>query len=54
MTHSTEVVDFIWLDISDNCDKIGGVTKITVVKKKLYAGLVTVAVDVIDTPSVEG
>ena len=54
MTHSTKVVDFIWLDIGNNGDEVGCVTKITIVKKQFDACLVTIAVDVVDTSSVEG
>lgn len=54
MTHSSKVVNFIRLNVSNNGDKVGGITKISIVKKELYTCLVTVAVDVVDTASVEG
>ena len=53
MTHGTKIENFIGLDIGNNCDKIGGVTQISVVKEQFYTRLVTVAVDVINTTCVE-
>jgi hypothetical protein len=54
MTHGSKVVNFIGLNVGNNCDKIGGITKISIVKKELYTSVVTVTVDVVDTASVEG
>lgn len=54
MTHSPKIVNFIRFNISDNCNKVGGITEITIVKEKLYTSLVTVTVDVINTTSIEG
>lgn len=53
MTHGTKIVDFIGLDIGDNGDEIRGVTEITIVEEELHAGVVAVAVNVVDTAGVE-
>jgi len=53
VAHCSEVIDFGRADIRDNCNEIGGITKITVVKEKLDSGLMPIPVDVIDTASVE-
>lgn len=53
MTHGTQVVDFIGLHVSNNCNKVGSITEITIVKEKLDTSFMAVTVDVIDTASVE-
>jgi hypothetical protein len=53
VTHGTQVVDFIGLHVGNNCNKIGSIAEITIVKEKLDASFMTVAVDVIDTAGVE-
>jgi hypothetical protein len=53
MTHGTEVIDFVGADICDNSNKICGITKISIVKEKLYSSFVLILVDVINTASVE-
>ena len=35
VAHCSEVIDFGRADIRDDCNEIGGITKITVVKEKL-------------------
>mmetsp|Transcript_13501 Transcript_13501/g.27564 ORF Transcript_13501/g.27564 Transcript_13501/m.27564 type:complete len:233 (+) Transcript_13501:392-1090(+) len=53
VTHSTKVVDFVGLDIGNDCDQVGGIAKITIVKEKLDSGLVAVTVNVVDAPGIE-
>ena len=53
MTHGTEVVNFIGLYICDDCNKIGGIAKVSVVKEEFDSSLVAVTVDVINTAGVE-
>ena len=54
MTHGTQVVNLIRLDVGNDGNKIGSITQVTIVKEKLNASLVAVTVDVVDTTSVEG
>lgn len=53
VTHSTKVVDFVGLDIGNDCDQVGGIAKIAIVKEKLDSGLVAVTVNVVDAPGIE-
>lgn len=53
MTHGTQVVDFIWFDIANDGNQVGGIAEVTVVEKELDARIVTVSVQMIDTTSVE-
>lgn len=53
MTHGTQVVNLIGLDIGNNGDKVCGITQVTIVEEKLDTSFVTVTVDVVDTTSVE-
>lgn len=52
--HGAQVVDLLRLDIGNNGDEIGSIAQISVVEEKLDSSFVAVAVDVIDTSSVEG
>lgn len=54
VTHGTQVVNLIRLDVGNDGNKIGSITQVTIVKEKLNASLVAVTVDVVDTTSVEG
>ena len=54
MTHGSQVVNFIRLHVRNDGNKIGCIAQVAIMKKKLDAGLVAVAVDVINTASVEG
>ena len=54
VTHGTQVVNLIGLDIGNDGNKVGGITQITVVKEELNSSFVAVTVDVVDTASVEG
>jgi hypothetical protein len=53
VTHGTQVVDFLRLDLGNDADKIGGVAQVTIMQKKLDSSIMTILVDVIDTSSVE-
>jgi len=53
VTHSTQVVDFIGLHVSNNGNEVGSITEITIVKEKLDTSFVAVAVDVINAAGVE-
>lgn len=53
MTHRSQVVDFVWLDLRNNGNEICCVTQVTVMQVKLYTGLMTIFVDVIDTARIE-
>ena len=53
MGHGTKIVDLSGLNIGNDGDQVGGVAKISIVKKDLYSSLVAVSIDVIDTTSVE-
>jgi hypothetical protein len=53
MTHGSQVVDFSGFYVGDDCDKVSGITKVTVVKEKLNPSLMSVFVDVVNTSSVE-
>jgi hypothetical protein len=53
VTHGTQVVDFLRLDLGNDGDEIGGVAQVTVMQKELDSTIVTILVDVLDTPSVE-
>ena len=53
MTHGSEVVNFGRLDLGNDSDEVRGIAKITIVQKQLYSRLVTIAVDMVNTPSVE-
>ena len=54
MTHGSQIVNFIGFHVRNDCNKIGCIAQVAIMKKKLDAGLVAVAVDVINTASVEG
>ena len=53
VTHRTEIVDFVGLRFGNDGDKVGGVTKITVMKEKLNSSLMSIFVNVVNTASVE-
>ncbi len=53
VTHCTKIVNFVGLDIGNNCDQVGGIAKIAIVKEKLDSGLVAVTVNVVDAPGIE-
>ena len=53
VTHGSKVVNFGRLDLRNDSDEVRGITKITIVQKQLHPSLVTIAVDVVNTPSVE-
>lgn len=53
MTHGSQVVNLIGFDIGDNCDEVRSVAKISIVEKQLNSSIVTVTVDVINSPGVE-
>jgi hypothetical protein len=53
VTHGSEVVNFGRLDLGNDSDEVRGIAKITIVQKQLHSRLVTIAVDVVNTPSVE-
>ena len=54
VTHGTKIVNLIGLRVGNNGDEIRGIAQVTVVEEKLDAGVVTVAVDVVDAAGVEG
>ena len=54
MTHSSQVVNFGRADVGDDGNKVSCITKITVVEKELHASFMSIFVNVIDTPGVEG
>mmetsp|Transcript_8555 Transcript_8555/g.17855 ORF Transcript_8555/g.17855 Transcript_8555/m.17855 type:complete len:212 (-) Transcript_8555:116-751(-) len=53
VAHGSEVVDFLWLNLGKNGNKVSGITEVTVVQVQFYSGLVTVLVEVIDAPGIE-
>jgi len=53
VTHSTQVVNFIGLNVGNNGNKIGSIAEITIVKEKLDTSFMTVTVDVINTAGVK-
>ena len=53
MTHSTQVVNFIRLHVSNDGNKIGSIAEITIVEEKLDTSFMTVTVDVINTSGVK-
>ena len=53
MTHGTQIVDFLRLDLGNDADEIGGVAQVTVMQKELDSAIMTILVDVLDTSSVE-
>jgi hypothetical protein len=53
VTHGSEVVNFGRLDLGNDSDEVRGIAKIPIVQKQLHPRLVTIAVDVVNTPSVE-
>lgn len=53
MTHGSKVVNFLRLDLCDQGDEVGGIAKISVMQKEFNTSLMTISVQVINTPSVE-
>jgi len=52
--HGSKIVHLVGFDFAHDVEKIGGVTKITIVKEKLQSSLMSISVKVVDTRSVEG
>ena len=53
MTHCTKVINFGGTDICNDGDKVGSITKISVVKEKLNSSVMSIFVNVVNTASVE-
>lgn len=53
MTHCSKIVNLVWFDLSDQCDEVGGIAKITIVEEELDARVMTVPVEVINATGVE-
>jgi hypothetical protein len=51
--HGSEVVDLVGTNIGDDSNKIGGITKISVVKEKFDSSLMPIPIDMINASSVE-
>lgn len=53
VTHGPKIVDFSWLDLRNDTNKIGGITQISIVQEHFHSSFVAVSVDVFNTASVE-
>ena len=51
--HGSQVVNFRWLDRTNDGNQVGSIAKISVMEKDLDSSFVTVLVDVVNTTSVE-
>ena len=53
MTHRSKVVNFAWLDLGDDGNKIRSIAQVTIMKEQLYTCLVAILVDMVDASRVE-
>ncbi len=53
VTHRSKVVNFAWLDLGDDGNKIRSIAQVTIMKEQLYTCLVAILVDMVDASRVE-
>ena len=53
VTHGAQIENLIRLHICNDGNKVGSITQVAAVKEKFDSSVVTIVVDVIDSPSVE-
>lgn len=53
VTHGSQVVDFVWLDLLDDANEVGGVGQVTVVQDEVFIVDVRILIQMVNTVGIE-